>query len=873
MRAALVCCIAVCLAAHSSAPAPAPSRLAAPHALQVESLAAPEGLDAPSPRFSWLLSAQPGARALAQYAYELQLAFGATNFTTSQVVSNATSLVSPPGLPPLPPSSRITWRVRAWEAAGAAPSPLSAPASFTTGLAAWGGEWVCGARGTENAFRAAFALPPGGSPVALALAHVAGLGEHSVTLNGAPPPSGAQQQQRKLDGGWTSFKKRVLYTTHDLTGGLLAGENVLGVELGSSWFNARGWYAQPPYGWPSAANGGGFSYRAPPLLRVQLVLTLQNGTVLRQATSGGGGAAAWQWLAADSPTTFDSLYDGETRDGRRAAALAGWDAPGFAPAAGDWLPVASASNASLNPAAGAALAAQAYEPVVRLTAATPATMWQPAPGTTVYDCGSNGVGVVRWTFRGLPAGSNVTLRYAEVLQHPPYGPADGSLYFDNLRNARATDYYAADGSGGEEVFEPLHTWHGFRYAQFSVQGGGGGVAPPALTDVQCIRQGNAVAPGASAAFSLPVLGAIQQLATNTMVGSFQHGPGSCGNRDERQFFTGDTQVTAQASMQYFRLRALMAAWLQNGLTDQNEDGSIGFYLPTPIGDARTGSPQWSTGFLTVAWLLLRLEGDFASVAAAYPAIQRYLAFNERMYAQSVAKCGGLACYWPAWPSEWQQLGPSPNASCMNSMACASGERARQRARPCSAARSPLSPPPTHTHSRARAQTFATRRWGQTLRSGWGRRQKLPRSARARARAWPSFTPPFTAPPAAPTARARSQRTPWRCGWARRPRPARLPRPLPPCLPPLRPRASSSRLALWARATCTRCWWRAGAQTWRCASCRTPPSPPLASWRAWAPTPPTPSPLTRFGKFGTRTRATPSWPPATTSCLPPTRARC
>jgi len=555
---------------------------------------------------------------------------------------------------------------------------------------------------------------------------------------GAPPPSGAQQQQRKLDGGWTSFKKRVLYTTHDLTGGLLAGENVLGVELGSSWFNSRGWYAQPPYGWPSAANGGGFSYRAPPLLRVQLVLTLENGTVLRRATSGGGGAAAWQWLAADSPVSFDSLYDGETRDGRRAAALAGWDAPGFAPAAAGFLPVASASNATLNPAAGAALAAQAYEPTARLAAATPATMWEPAPGVTVYDCGSNGVGVVRWTFRGLPAGSNVTLRYAEVLQHPPFGPADGSLYFDNLRNAHATDYYFSDGSGGEEVFEPLHTWHGFRYAQFSVQGGGGGVAPPALTDVQCIRQGNAVAAGASAAFSLPELGAIQQLATNTMVGSFQHGPGSCGNRDERQFFTGDTQVTAQASMQYFRLRALMAAWLENGLTDQNADGSIGFYLPTPIGDARTGSPQWSTGFLTVAWLLLRLEGDFASVAAAYPAIQRYLAFNERMYAQSVAKCGGLACYWPAWPSEWQLLGRGPNASCMNSMACASSfflySGQGSGASPCRRAMRFLPRSHARTHARPPLRRHARRSDGgrRCAVAGAGRRRCRVQRARARA---------------------------------------------------------------------------------------------------------------------------------------------
>ena len=669
----------------AAAPPPPPPELRAPVDLLVESLAeaAAQGIDAPSPRFSWSLalaaalaaapaaSAGAGARGVAQAAYEVRLSYSRDAaapplYTTGRVASPATSLVAlPAAAPPLPPSAVLYWSVRAWPAGGGPPSPFSAPAALTTGVGAggWPGEWVRGARGVENLFRGVFVLPVPRAAVVSALAHVAGLGVHETTFNGASAGQGLLAAARKLDGGWTDYAKRVFYTTHDIGAALVDGENVLGCALGNGWFNDAGWYKRPPYGWPSAANGGGFSFAAAPLLRVNVVLTLANGSVARlwTAADGSGGAA---FAGASGPVTFDSLYDGEAYDGRRAAALQGWDAPGFAPAPGDWLPVASASaNTSVNPALHAALVAQPFEPTQRLTDAPPLASWEAEPGTTVYDFGANGVGNVRWTFRGLPADANVTLRYAEVLLHPPYGPANSSAYFGNLRNARATDYYYADGSGGVEVYEPHFTWHGFRYAVVS-----GAPAAPALADVALVRQGNGVAPGAAAVFAAPLLGKLAAMAATTIAASMQGGPGSCGQRDERQFFTGDTAVSAQTVLQHVRARPLLAAWALTGVDAQNADGSIGYYLPTPIGDARDGSPQWSTGFLTVVWQLLRLEGDLATAAATYAAVQRYVAFNEGQYAAAVAKCGGLACYWPAWPSEWQQVGPDPNPSAMNAFA-------------------------------------------------------------------------------------------------------------------------------------------------------------------------------------------------------------
>jgi alpha-L-rhamnosidase len=59
-----------------------------------------------------------------------------------------------------------------------------------------------------------------------------------------------------------------------------------------------------------------------------------------------------------------------------------------------------------------------------------------------------------------PAGADVRLRFAEVLN------ADGTLYTDNLRTAKATDHFILSGNGSEE-FVPQFTFHGFRYAELT----------------------------------------------------------------------------------------------------------------------------------------------------------------------------------------------------------------------------------------------------------------------------------------------------------------------------------------------------------------------------------------------------------------------
>ena len=73
----------------------------------------------------------------------------------------------------------------------------------------------------------------------------------------------------------------------------------------------------------------------------------------------------------------------------------------------------------------------------------------------------------------VPAGTEVTVRHAEVLEN-------GELGVRPLRSAEATDRYVASG-GGTEVWEPRFTFHGFRYA--GVRGWPGELRPDDITAV------------------------------------------------------------------------------------------------------------------------------------------------------------------------------------------------------------------------------------------------------------------------------------------------------------------------------------------------------------------------------------------------------
>ena len=216
---------------------------------------------------------------------------------------------------------------------------------------------------------------------------------------------------------------------------------MLGFALGNGWFRGR-------LGWGGFRNLYGDELGA----FAQLEIEFDDGHRQTVVTDQS-------WTAGPSAVTANDLYDGQSIDARRYSD--DWLRPGFAGDGWTQVHVGELDLATLTPYIG--------PPVRRQEELAPVKVWTSPAGKTLVDFGQNLVGWIRTRVQG-PAGTTITLRHAEVLEHEELGVRP-------LRTAKATDQLIL--SGGEDVFEPTFTFHGFRYAE--IEGWPGGLDPAALS--------------------------------------------------------------------------------------------------------------------------------------------------------------------------------------------------------------------------------------------------------------------------------------------------------------------------------------------------------------------------------------------------------
>ena len=502
-------------------------------------------------------------RGLRQLAYQLQVSsdgFHSFLWDSGRAIL-ASTFVAYNGSVPLSSDVEYNWRVMAWLSDGT--STAFATSRFRTGLLAradWKAQWITGGD-SNRLLRKTFRLPSF-TVATQATLFIAAIGYGEVVLNGRPV------SEDRL-GPWSDFSRRVLYTSYDVAGLLVEGDNAIGVSLGNGWFSCG-----PPPGTSQPA-----CIDAPPQLLVQLQVARK--PVLLSDLS---------WRVAASPVTYDSLYNGEAYDGRRRVEVMGWAAASFDDSS--WVAATGASSSANE----AVLSSALFEPTRHLVTLPPRSASLPAAGVQVFDFGQNMAGVVRLEGLHCAPGQNVTIRHAELLTHPPYGPADGSIYVGNLRGAKATDVYTCAGSaaGETETYIPTFTQHGFRFAEVS------GLDYPLGEDaIRAVEMHTAIDQRSSLAFSDPQLNAILHATlwgqkSNVMSGV----PTDCPNRDERKGWTGDAAVTAEEASYSFGLGAVHSRWLTQFVDVQAASGATNDFVPA-LGWFGAGSPNWQSAYPSV----------------------------------------------------------------------------------------------------------------------------------------------------------------------------------------------------------------------------------------------------------------------------------
>lgn len=591
--------------------------------LTCEGLTNPPAIDV-SPRLSWAL--ESNERGQAQTAYQILVASDREtleadrgNLWDSGQTKGADSLNVAYAGKPLTSGATVHWKVRVWDRAGQ-PSPWSEPASWEMGLLNpddWKAKWICDPRPLPTDEREMYADRPSplfrhgfsiDKPVRRARAYASGLGYYELRLNGQ------RVGDHQLDPAWTTYQRRVLYSTYDVTERLRQGRNAVGVWVGN------GWYQPLPmrfWGWLNLREH--LAMGAPRAI-VQIDIAFEDGS--RQLVKTDE-----TWRFGESPIVRNNIYLGEVYDARRETP--GWDTASFDDSV--WKPVALSQEA-VGP-----LRAQMVPPI-RMVERIPAkAIAEPKPGVYVFDMGQNMGGTVTLRVRG-EAGRRIQLRYGELLNKDgtlnPLTSVAGQIKKKGVGGPGApdvawqSDVYICKGDG-EEVYTPRFTFHGFRYVEVS------GLDPrPSLDMLTAHTMHTDVASAGSFSCSNEMLNRVQEMTRRTLMSNLFGVQSDCPAR-ERFGYGGDIAVTSEMAMMNYDMRSFYAKTVRDygdaaqpggGLTETAPYVGIDG-LEDGFGNG-VGPIGWGTGHPLLVWQMYQYYGDRRLVEEQYPIAQKWTQYLD-----------------------------------------------------------------------------------------------------------------------------------------------------------------------------------------------------------------------------------------------------
>jgi alpha-L-rhamnosidase len=404
------------------------------------------------------------------------------------------------------------------------------------------------------------------------------LGAYELFLNGE------RVGDEVLAPGWTDYREHVRYQSYDVTRQLNSGTNSIEALL------APGWY-ETPLEWFQQPNNYGVT---PPALRAELRIEYTDGSVEWVATDKS-------WEASPSNILHSEIYDGESQD------FTLWQPPSYSPKLDQsaWKSVIAVEPSPVK------IEAQDYPSIRVERTLEPKTVTEPKPGVYVYDFGQNFSGVEDIKVSG-PRGTEVQVRFAEIVN------ADGTLYTDNLRTAKATDHFILAGTGVEE-FAPQFTFHGFRYMEIT------GLTTAPNKDAVKAEVIHTDAPFTAKLETGSAM--INQLWSNILWGqrsNFVGIPSDCPQRDERLGWMADAQVFWRAASYNMDLTTFSRKFSADMRGTQAGTPYYGIYSPgTARPNMGTGA-GWSDAGVVIPWTSWLQTGDTQMIEDNWAAMEKYL---------------------------------------------------------------------------------------------------------------------------------------------------------------------------------------------------------------------------------------------------------
>ncbi|MHC4229201.1 MAG: family 78 glycoside hydrolase catalytic domain, partial [Planctomycetota bacterium] len=418
-------------------------------------------------------------------------------------------------------------------------------------------------------------------PVKRATVYASALGLYELHINGK------RVGQDYFTPGWTDYDTRVYYHTYDVTDLIAKSGNAIGAIL------ADGWYA--------GYLGFGKKrehYGDKPRVSAQLEIEYTDGDRQTIVTDKS-------WKAAYGPLLESDFLMGEIYDSRRESP--GWATYLFNDSAWDAVVVADRIEGRIQSYPG--------ETVRKILEIKPKKLTEPKKGEYVFDMGQNFAGWVRLRIKGA-AGTRVVLRFAEMLN------PDGTIYTTNLREARCTDTYILRG-GGEEIWEPRFTFHGFQYVEIT-----GYPGKPSLNTITGVVLHSDTALAGSFECSNPMVNQLYSNIVWSQRGNFIEIPTDCPQRDERLGWTGDAQIFIRAATYNMDVSAFFTKWLVDLEDAQTEEGAFPDVAPHKVAMG-SGVPAWGDAGVICPWTIYQVYGDKRVLDVHYESMKKWIAYLKK----------------------------------------------------------------------------------------------------------------------------------------------------------------------------------------------------------------------------------------------------
>ncbi|MDQ0691266.1 family 78 glycoside hydrolase catalytic domain [Arthrobacter sp. W4I7] len=452
--------------------------------------------------------------------------------------------------------------------------------------------------------RTSFSIP---ARVTKARLYAVGLGYGAFSING-------RSLGNELEPATTDFSKTVLYRTYDVTDALHSGDNTLEVELGRGFFSARG---ASIWGWHVAP------WSREPMAVAQLEYVDQAGK--RHIISSDS-----HWKASTGKIKSELLYSGEV-----------WQMQAEEEPAWEPVVLVDPPTGTLRPAG---------LPPVTLGSAKPPASMHYAGTARVYDFAEMVAGRVRCTL-SVPGATEVWVKYGETLDD------GGAVFCENQLAAGPIqmDRLLFDSSADRICWEPKFSYKGYRYVSIEA------AESVTVHDIVSVPMHTDVQPVGTFECNEETLSWLGRALANTFLNNL-HGIPTDTPVYEKNGWTADAHLAAEALIHHFDLKSTFNKWLDDHADAQDDAGVVPNIIPTP-GWGRNPDPAWSASAVLIPWNLYWEYGDIKFLERHHEMVIRYA---DAMYALSEEGIWRRPSYgdWLAPGYERAPEGSAPTATMM-----------------------------------------------------------------------------------------------------------------------------------------------------------------------------------------------------------------